>query len=259
MLGVFQEVAIKISDRPVGELATFDLMYQGIRSTLKSGIQSSILMAERQLADGSEDKDFAVRLLKTLFLVKYVKEFKATVRNLCVLMTGSFEADISRLGDRVQEALSLLEQQTYIQRNGDLYEYLTDEEKDIEEEIKSTEVEHSVVVKTLETLIFEFVIKGSKIRYSENKQDYSFSRKLDGQLAGREHELAINVITPFNDNSENEALLKMQSLGLDELRVVMPPDDRLMRDLSMYVRTEKYRQQKYVFGAAGSDSANFGG
>ena len=124
MLGVFQEVAIAISDRPVGELATFDLMYQGIRSTLKSGIQSSILMAERQLADGSEDKDFAIRLLKTLFLVKYVKEFKATVRNLCVLMTGSFEADISRLGDRIQEALSLLEQQTYIQRNGDLYEYL---------------------------------------------------------------------------------------------------------------------------------------
>lgn len=243
MLGVFQEVAIKISDRPVGELATFDLMYQGIRSTLKSGIQSSILMAERQLADGSEDKDFAVRLLKTLFLVKYVKEFKATVRNLCVLMTESFETDISWLGDHVQEALSLLEQQTYIQRNGDLYEYLTDEEKDIEEEIKSTEVENSVVVKALETLIFDFVIKERKIRYSENKQDYLFSRKLDGQLAGREHELAINVITPFNDHSEDEALLKMQSLGLDELRVVMPSDDRLMRDLSMYVRTEKYRQQ----------------
>ena len=32
--------------------------------------------------------------------------------------------------------LALLENQTYIQRNGDLYEYLTDDEKDIEEEIK---------------------------------------------------------------------------------------------------------------------------
>ena len=243
MLGVFQEVAIAIGNRPVGELATFDLMYQGIRSTLKSGIQSSILMAERQLDDGSADRALAIRLLKTLFLVKYVKDFKATVRNLCVLMMGSFEADIVRLGDRLQAALSLLEQQTYIQRNGDLYEYLTDEEKDIEEEIKSTEVEHSVVVKALETLIFDAVIKERKIRYSENKQDYPFSRKLDGQLAGREYELAVNVITPFNDNSEDEALLKMQSLGLDELRVVMPSDDRLMRDLSMYVRTEKYRQQ----------------
>ncbi len=82
-----------------------------------------------------------MRLLKTLFLVKYVKEFKASVRNLCVLMFDSFEQDLSALREDVQEALNLLEQQTYIQRNGELYEYLTDEEKDIEEEIKSTEIE----------------------------------------------------------------------------------------------------------------------
>jgi hypothetical protein len=241
MLGVFQQVAIEIGERPVGELATFDLMYEGIRSTLKSGIQSSILMAERQLDDGSADKQFTVRLLKALFLVKYVKEFKATVRNLCVLMMGSFEEDISRLGSRVQEALNLLEQQTYIQRNGDLHEYLTDEEKDIEEEIKSTEVEHSVVVKALETLVFDGVIKDRKIRYSDSKQDYIFSRKLDSRYCGKEHELAINVLTHFNDSPEDD--VKMQSLGLDELRVLLPPDVRLMNDLSMYVRTEKYRQQ----------------
>ena len=48
-----------------------------------------------------------------------------------------------------REALNLLEQQTYIQRNGDQYEFLTDEEKDqvenavksLEEAIKSENVE----------------------------------------------------------------------------------------------------------------------
>jgi len=36
----------------------------------------------------------------------------------------------------VREALSLLEQQSYLQRNGELYEFLTDAEKDVEIEIK---------------------------------------------------------------------------------------------------------------------------
>ncbi|MBN0962893.1 hypothetical protein JTL92_33905, partial [Pseudomonas aeruginosa] len=48
-----------------------------------------------------------------------------------------------------------LEQQTYIQRNGDLYEYLTDEEKDIEEEIKNTEVESAEILKELEVGDFQ--------------------------------------------------------------------------------------------------------
>jgi hypothetical protein len=88
MLGVFREVAMAIAE-PVGQLATFDLMFEGIRVSLKSGIQSAINKAERHLGD-----PFAVRLLKALFLVKYVKEFKATLRNLSVLMLERFGEDV---------------------------------------------------------------------------------------------------------------------------------------------------------------------
>ncbi len=61
-----------------------------------------------------------------------------------------------------------------------------------------------------------------KIRYDENGQDYPFSRKLDDRLHGREYELAIHVISPFHENAENEAILRMQSMGRDELLVLMP-------------------------------------
>ena len=36
MLGVFQQVAIQIADHEIGQLATFDLMFEGIRTTLKA-------------------------------------------------------------------------------------------------------------------------------------------------------------------------------------------------------------------------------
>ena len=237
MLGVFRDVAIAIDNEPVGQLATFDRMFEGIRGALKSAIQSAINNAERHLGD-----EYAVRVLKALFLVKYVKEFKATLRNLSVLMLERFGDDLPAQRKRLEAALNKLEQQTYIQRNGDLYEYLTDEEKDVEEEIKGTEVESTDILKELESLLFDGVIKQRKIRHS-NGQDYAYTRKMDDRALSREHELAIHIVTPLSDNFDNVTLQRMQSMGRDELRVVLPADVRFMQDLTMYKRTEKYIRQ----------------
>lgn len=238
MLGVFQQVVVHIAGYEVGQLATFDLMFEGIRTTLKSQIQWAVPTAEKNL-----NNPFATQVLKALFLVKYIKEFKATPRNLTVLLLNRFDADLPALRKRIEEALNLLEQQTYIQRNGEQYEYLTDEEKDVEEEIKNTEVDTDAVAEELGKLIFDTVIKERKIRYDENGQDYPFSRKLDDRLLGREYELAIHVISPFHEHVGNEAVLRAQALGRDELLVLMPVHDRLLRDLLMYKRTEKYIRQ----------------
>jgi hypothetical protein len=238
MLGVFQQVVVKISDDDGEQLPTFDLMFEGIRTSVKAQIQRSILQAEQHLGN-----PFALRVLKALFLVKYVKEFKATVRNLSVLMLSKLDEDLPSLRKKLEEGLNFLEQQTYIQRNGDQYEFLTDEEKDVEEEIKNTEVESADVAEELSKIIFDGVIKNRKIRYDQNGQDYQFSKKLDDRLFGREHELAIHIISPFYEHSGNEEILRAQSMGRDELLVVMPADDRVMRDLLMYKRTEKYVAQ----------------
>ncbi|NCO65434.1 MAG: BREX system P-loop protein BrxC [Candidatus Aquicultor secundus] len=238
MLGVFQQVAVHIGDHDIGQLAPFDLMFEGIRTALKANIQSSILKAEQQL-----DNKFAVRLLKALFLVKYVREFKATVRNLCVLMLDKFNQDMPELRKQVEEALNLLEQQTYIQRNVDQYEYLTDEEKDVEEEIKSTDIETSDVTDELESIVFDYIIKSNKIRFIDNGQDYPYSRKLDDRIHGRERELTIHIISPFYEHAGNEEMLRMQNMGRDELMIVMPLDARLVSDIQMYKKTAKYTRQ----------------
>ena len=238
MLAVFQQVAIEIGGHALGQLATFDLMFEGIRMALKAQIQRSILTAERHLDDA-----FAVKVLKALFLVKYVKEFKATARNMTVLMLDDFDADLPALRQRVEQALALLEQQTYVQRTGEEYEYLTDEEKDIEQEIKNTAVDATAVSDELAAIVFDTVIKDRKIRYDENGQDYPFTRKLDERVFGRDYELKIHVISPFHEHAGEDEVLRAHAMGRDELLVIMPPSDRLMRDLLMYKRTEKYVRQ----------------
>lgn len=239
MLGVFQQVAKQLLNTEIGGLATFDLMFEGIRTALKAQIQRSILNAENNLSD-----EFALKVLKALFLVKYVREFKPSIRNICVLMHDAIDAKVPDLRKRVEKALSLLEQETYIQRNGEFYEFLTDEEKDIEQEIKNTEIDQGAEAEELNKIIFDEVIRERKVRYDRNGQSYSFARKLDDSLHGnRDYELTIHVISPFYEHADNQHVLRSHNLGRDELMVIMGSNDRLLRDLAMYLKTEKYIQQ----------------
>src|SRR5690606_9804806 len=154
MLGVVQQVAKDIGDVEVGTLATFDHMFAGIRASLKSAAQRSIDVAERNL-----DNQLAIRLLKALFLVKYVDSFQATPRNLTVLVYDRFGLDLPALAEDVKEALAELERQTYIQRNGNVYEYLTNEEQVIEEEIKNVDIDASEVSAQLFKILSGDVVK----------------------------------------------------------------------------------------------------
>lgn len=249
MLGVFQEVAKKLADQEVGGLATFDLMFEGIRTALKSSVQQSIQIAERNL-----DDPFAVRVLKSLFLVKYVKGFKPTVRNIAILLLPDFAADQTRQRRKIEEALSVLERNTMIQRNGETFEFLTDEEKDVEAEIKGQDIDPSELSKELETLVFDTVLKHRKIKHLATGHEYAFSRKLDDHLLGREYELAINTITPFNEEAAAPEAMRMRSMTREELIVVLAPDVRFIRDLRLFKQTDKYiRQARSGTGQPGKD------
>lgn len=240
MLGVFQQVAKKMADQPVGGLATFDLMFEGIRTALKSAVQQSIQIAEKEIQDIDP---FAVRVLKALFLVKYVKEFKPTVRNISVLLLSEFDTDQVKQRRKIEEALSFLERNTLIQRNGEVYEFLTNEEKDVEAEIKALDVDPSELSKEMETLAFDTILRHRKIKHLTTGNEYSFSRKLDDHLLGREYELSINVISPFNDDVASPEAVRMRNMSREELAVVLQPDVRFIRDLTLFKQTDKFIRQ----------------
>ena len=237
MLGVVQQVAKDIGNVEVGTLATFDHMFAGIRASLKSAAQRSIDVAERNL-----DNQLAIRLLKALFLVKYVESFQATPRNLTVLVYDRFGLDLPALAEDVKEALTLLETQTYVQRNGNVYEYLTNEEQVIEEEIKNVDIDASEVSSQLFKILSGDVIKTSKIRYAKNGQDFAFGFKLDDQVHGQQKELSVHFITPEYPFSPEET--RMHSAGKDELRVILEPDERVLSDLRLLLKTDKYTKRK---------------
>ncbi|MGP6172187.1 BREX system P-loop protein BrxC [Microbacterium sp. A204] len=254
MLGVVQEVAKRIGGEQVGYLATFDQMFAGISAALKSSAQSAILQAERHLPDPTSDVTIlANRLLKALFLVKYVDTFKATPRNLTVLVYDRFGLDLNGLGKQVQEALNLLESQSYVQRNGNIYEYLTNEEQEIEKEIKAVDVDSSEVSSKFFRYLASDILKSNKLKYAKNGQDFAFGYKLDDIAQGNQRELTIHFITPETNYSDSE--IAAQSMGRDELRVFLGRDKRLLADLRLLLKTEKYTKQRTNSGATPSMQA----
>jgi hypothetical protein len=150
--------------------------------------------------------------------------------------------DLPALAEEVKEALALLETQTYIQRSGNVYEYLTNDEKLIEEEIKNVDIDSSEVSAQLFKILSGDVVKTNKIRYTKNGQDFPFGFKLDDQVHGPQKELSVHFITPEYPFAPEE--IRMHSAGKDELRVVLEPDERVLSDLRLLIKTDKYTKRK---------------
>ena len=232
MLEVFQEVVKAISAKGIGSVAPFNLMFEGVRNAIKSHSIQGITQAENQLGNNT----FAVDVLKALFLVKYVKEFRTTPRNITVLLIEEYDQDIQALKSRVEEALAKLEQQTYIKRSDNIYEYLTDKERDIETEIKNTDLDIEAITSKMSKIFFEVALAQNKFRYERNDQDFSFTKKVDGQSTGRQYELGIHIRTD-NQTAEN---LRAMSINEDDLIVSIPEDDDFYREIQMFLKTETF-------------------
>ena len=100
-------------------------------------------------------------------------------------MLSEFDTHQIKQRRKIEEALSFLERNTLIQRNGEVYEFLTNEEKDVEAEIKALDVDPSELSKEMETLAFYTILRHRKIKHLTTGNEYSFSRKLDDHLLGR--------------------------------------------------------------------------
>ncbi|QFR43750.1 BREX system P-loop protein BrxC [Sulfurimonas xiamenensis] len=240
MLDVVQNIAKRISTGEIGTIATFDMFFDGLSAIIRGDVQTQIQKASDIL------EPFESKVLKTLFMIKYVKEFTPNVDNIATLLVPQIiNVDISDLKKQVQSALNRLIDQTYIQKVGEQYEFLTDVEKDIEKEIKSTSVETSEIVGELVNWIYEDIIKINKVRYSGNKQNYSFTRKLDDTIVkGKEEELTLNIITPLNSQDYDVERLIHKSIADSGIILALPSSYDFSQDLELYVKTKKYIPQK---------------
>jgi hypothetical protein len=180
-----------------------------------------------------------------LFLIRYADAVKATVDNLATLCLDRVDADKLALKRQIQESLARLERQNLVSRNGDLWFFLTNEERDVSQEIKSVDISSAEVSRLVSELVFDEVLGGqTKVRHRDTKTDYEFNRLLDGApWRQANQQLTLEVLSPVGGDYElmTEAkCIGRSAEGAGRAILRMANDARVDVELRTYVQIEKY-------------------
>jgi len=246
MLSGFQEAAQAIEDKDENALVPFCLFYNTVHTFLESAIRRVIdrcqTAADHQ--DGIEQYDVSV--LKLLYLIRYVDDVKANLDNIATLMVDDIRADKITMRRQIQESLDRLQSQNYISRNGDTYTFLTDDEQDIEREIRNTPVDSALIIQSISQIIFGDLYVSKKFRYG--KYDFPYDQIIDetviGQLTGS---VKLHILTVASDlYSADTQRLIMKSNVDNEAILVLSDRFPYFDDLESAAKIRKYVKSRNV-------------
>ena len=243
MLSGFQEAAQKIEDKDEYALAPFYLFYDTVHTFLDSSIRRVIERCQKAADnnDGIEQQDVAV--LKLLYLVRYIDDIKANLDNIVILMADDIRVDKIIMREQVRGSLDRLMSQNYIGRTGDTYNFLTDEEQDIQREIKNTPVDTAAIVEKIGHMVFGDIYTTKKYRYG--KYDFAFDQMVDSTAVGAvTGGMKLKIMTVATDSTEkNELALMTQSAGQ---AIVVLADTPYYESLENAMKIRKYVKQRNV-------------
>ena len=93
-------------------------------------------------------------------------------------MADDIRVDKIVMREAARGCLDRLMSQNYIGRTGDTYNFLTDEEQDIQREIRDTNVDTASIVERIAQMIYGDIFTTKKFRYG--KYDFAFDQMVDG-------------------------------------------------------------------------------
>ena len=247
MLAMFKESAMDYKEHEEGTLIPFHAFYDALENFLDHSHRGVIIKAYDNsfINPDRKTKDvFAINVLKTLFMIKYVNDVEANIDNITSLMISDIEDDRIELKAKVEDALKVLMRQMLVQRNGEIYVFLTDEEQEINREIESQNVEMAEVINKASEMIFEDIFTDKKYRYPafNGRYAFSFNSTVDDRpyKANQNYDIAVHILTPAADMGTDETTLRMVSGQGREVLVVLPDDRAFMEEIQRYLKIEKF-------------------
>ena len=182
MLSGFQEAAQKIQEKDEYALVPFFRFYDTVHTFLDSSIRRVIERCQTAADSGLGVKPRDVDVLKLLYMIRYVDDIPANLDNIVILMADDIRTDKIVLREMVSESLNNLMSQNYIGRTGETYNFLTDEEQDIQRDIRNTVVDTAAIVDRIAQIIYGDIYQTKKFRYCNN--DFDFDKMVDGVSSG---------------------------------------------------------------------------
>lgn len=247
MLSGFQEAAQVINDKDETALVPFSLFYNTVNSFLESAVRRVIDRCQTAAENHDGIELYDVSVLELLYLIRYVDDVKANVDNIVTLMVDNIHADKINMRKSIQASLDRLISQNYIARNGDTYTFLTDDEQDIEREIRNTPVDSAQITQAIGQIIFGDLYVSKKFKYG-SKYDFPYDQIIDettfGQLTGAVRLRILTVASDYYVDSEQALVAK--SLSDKEAILVLSDRYPYFDDLENAAKIRKYVKSRNV-------------
>ena len=236
MLALFQESAMRVMNQEEGVLVPFSYFYDTLHKFIDHQHSQVISDAE----DNSKLDAFDVELLKVLFMIKYVKEIKANVDNLTTLMISGIYDERVEVRKKVEQSLKRLIGETLVQKNGEIYIFLTNEEQEINNAINNETVEMGEIIGEVSMVIFEEIYKEKKFRYS-NRYMFPFNQKVDDRFykGNQTNGIGLTVITPYG-GEYTDAALRLLSASEQSVIMKLPNDTTFLDEIRGSIQIYKY-------------------
>ena len=244
MLSGFQEATQKIQEKDEYALVPFFRFYDTVHTFLDGSIRRVIERCQRAADNGDGIEALDVDVLKLLYLIRYIDDIPANLDNIVILMADDIRMDKITMRESIRGCLNRLMSQNYIGRTGEVYNFLTDEEQDIQREIKSTPVDTASIVDRIGQMIFADIFTTKKYRYG--KYDFAFDQMVDGITIGNiTGGMRLRFLTVATDTAEKSELrLMTESKGKEA--IVVLAETPYYESLESAMKIRKYVKQRNV-------------
>lgn len=246
MLALFKESAEKFMEHEDGTIIPFNIFYDALNKFLdhSHSVVISRALDNNIINPNKETYNFNVNVLKTLFMIKYIREIEANVDNITTLMVSNIDEDRRVLKEKVEEALNILVNQMLVQKNGEIYIFLTNEEQEINRLIDNQVIETSNLVGKISEVLYGDIYSEEKIRAGNYKNRYifEFNREIDSRpyKSNQSFDFGVKIITPSSEFNGQDSNLRMLSGTSPDVYVDLPNDAGFIHELRTAMKIEKF-------------------
>lgn len=245
MLSGFQETAQRVEGRDENALVPFWMFYDAVQTFFESYIRRVIERATDAAEKGQGLEPQDVNVLKLLLLLKWDKDLKTTVGNVVTLMTDDVRADRMALRESVQASLDRLVHENYVSRNGDTYQFLTDDEQEIARQISRQDPDPARVRAKVASLFFDQVFASGKLVMGENTFD--IEKWVDETRVGQTGGLTLRIMTMLADEADLERTqLIMRSQRTPEAIIVLNEETNYYDPLREALQIEMFTKTQII-------------
>ncbi len=250
LLSLFKESAQNHMHEDLDLLMPYYAFYGPLEDFLdhnNRSVISNALKNEKINPDHEEDC-FTVNVLKVLFMIKNLDTLEPNLENITTLMIDNVSCDRIKMKEDVEKSLKILCGQMLVQKNGDRYTFLSDEEQTINRTIGDIEVEAGDVYKEMNSILFDTIYKEKKYHpaYLSGRYFFPLGQYIDDEAYGRTgqgEDMAIHIITGSYSGRDNNTIMAMKSAEAHQLLIVLPEDMEYFTEIRTALQITKFLNQ----------------